>query len=105
VEFHRRQGATATLTAVQPPGRFGAFNLAEGQTTIQHFREKQHEDGAWVNGGFFVMEPEVMDYINGDETVLEQQPMQQLAKEGKLSAYRHCGYWQNMIHCEIRSVR
>jgi len=96
IAFHRQQQTLATLTAVQPPGRFGAFDLPEGHTRIASFREKTRGDGAWINGGFFVCEPKVMDYIAGDATVWEQEPMQRLAREGQLSAYKHTGYWQNM---------
>lgn len=94
--FHRKEGRLATLTAVQPPGRFGAFRLDEHQTGIGHFREKHVGDGAWINGGFFVLEPEVIDYIDGDDTVWEREPLERLAHEGQLSAYRHCGFWQPM---------
>jgi glucose-1-phosphate cytidylyltransferase len=96
IEFHRSEGAAATLTAIRPPGRFGALTLEHGASTISSFREKPEGDGGWVNGGFFVLEPEVIDYIAGDETVWEREPMERLADEGKLAAYRHSGYWQNM---------
>jgi glucose-1-phosphate cytidylyltransferase len=96
IEFHRNEGVTATLTAIRPPGRFGALTLDHGASTISSFREKPEGDGGWVNGGFFVLEPEVIDYIAGDETVWEREPMERLADEGKLAAYRHAGYWQNM---------
>ncbi len=96
VDFHRQQGTLATLTAVQGPGRFGAFKLDKNQTKITAFKEKPKGDGAWINGGFFVLEPGVMDYIKDDLTVWEQQPMEMLAKDGMLSAYRHYGFWQNM---------
>jgi glucose-1-phosphate cytidylyltransferase len=95
VEFHRSEGAHATLTAVQPPGRFGVVSLTEGQTQIESFTEKPAE-GGWVNGGFFVVEPQVFEYIEGDTTVWEREPMERLAAEGKLSAYRHEGFWQPM---------
>jgi glucose-1-phosphate cytidylyltransferase len=96
IEFHREQGATATLTAIRPPGRFGALTLRLDATTIESFREKPEGDGGWVNGGFFVLEPDVIDYIDSDDTVWEREPMERLAEEGKLAAYRHSGYWQNM---------
>jgi glucose-1-phosphate cytidylyltransferase len=96
VEFHQKQKTLVTLTAVQPPGRFGAFTLEKEQSSISTFREKPNGDGAWVNGGFFVLEPGIMDYIAGDETVLEKEPMERLAREGQLSAYRHVGFWQPM---------
>lgn len=96
VEFHKSNGNYATLTAVQPPGRFGAFTLSENQKKITEFSEKPKGDGAWVNGGFFVLEPEVLDYIDGDITVWEKEPLGRLASEGKLGAFKHEGYWQNM---------
>jgi glucose-1-phosphate cytidylyltransferase len=96
IEFHRNHGKLATVTAVQPPGRFGAFALAESETRIESFREKPIGDGAWVNGGFFVLEPGVMDYIEDDMTTFEQQPMQTLARECQLHAYKHSGFWQSM---------
>lgn len=94
--FHREQQTLATLTAVQPPGRFGAFSLGADQNQITQFREKPHGDGAWINGGFFVLEPKVLDYIEDDATVWEQEPMQRLAQENQLSAFKHAGFWQNM---------
>ncbi|MCA9955804.1 MAG: glucose-1-phosphate cytidylyltransferase [Anaerolineales bacterium] len=96
IAFHHSEGGLATLTAVQPPGRFGTFRLEKEQTHITHFREKVADDGAWVNGGFFVLEPRVIDYIDGDATVWEQEPMQRLAHDGQLRAYRHDGFWQPM---------
>jgi glucose-1-phosphate cytidylyltransferase len=94
--YHRREKVKATLTAVQPPGRFGAFHLEEGQNRVPAFKEKPQGDGAWINGGFFVLEPSVMDYIPDDTTVWEQAPMEKLAREGMLAAYKHDGFWQNM---------
>lgn len=96
IEYHRAQGTLATLTAVQPPGRFGAFSLDNKQNKILTFREKPQGDGAWINGGFFVLEPGVIDYIVDDSTVWEREPMENLARDGMLSAYRYTGYWQNM---------
>ncbi|HEY4270893.1 MAG TPA: glucose-1-phosphate cytidylyltransferase [Candidatus Udaeobacter sp.] len=96
ISFHREQNTLATLTAVQPPGRFGAFTLHEEQRLITEFREKPHGDGAWINGGFFVLEPRVLDYIAGDATVWESEPMQHLALDNQLSAYKHDGFWHNM---------
>ena len=95
VAFHRAQKALATLTAVQPPGRFGTFSLSE-QAKITSFREKPRGDGAWINGGFFVLEPGVMDYIEGDAAVWERAPLQNLAKDGQLAAYKHEGFWHPM---------
>ena len=96
IAFHREQGVLATLTAVQPPGRFGVFNLTDQQLLIQTFREKPRGDDAWINGGFFVLEPQVMDYIEGDATVWEEAPLRRLAREGMLAAYRHEGFWQTV---------
>ena len=94
VEFHKRHGKKATLTATYPPGRFGALDIKEGQ--VKNFKEKPKGDGAMVNGGFFVLSPKVIDYINGDECVWEQQPLMSLASEGELTAYQHEGFWQPM---------
>lgn len=94
IEFHRRQGGLATMTATQPPGRFGALNLA-GQK-ISNFQEKPVGDGGWINGGFFVLSPKVIDYVEGDATVWEKEPLERLAAEGQLCAYRHHGFWQPM---------
>jgi glucose-1-phosphate cytidylyltransferase len=96
IEFHRSQKTLATLTAAQPPGRFGAFSLRQDSGRIPQFNEKPEGDGAWVNSGFFVLEPGVMDYIAGDSTVWEREPLERLAREGQLSAYRHTGFWQPM---------
>ena len=96
LEFHRDEGALATLTAVRPPGRFGALTLGHEEALISSFREKPEGDGGWVNGGFFVLEPAALDYIEGDATVWEREPLERLARDGRLAAYRHQGYWQNM---------
>ncbi|HEB87796.1 MAG TPA: glucose-1-phosphate cytidylyltransferase [Gammaproteobacteria bacterium] len=96
IEFHRAQGNLATLTAVQPPGRFGAFRLSQSDDKVHSFKEKPEGDGAWVNSGFFVLEPAVMDYIAGDAISWEKEPMEALAAAGQLSAFRHSGFWQPM---------
>jgi len=96
IAFHKNQGTLATLTAVQPPGRFGAIVLGSEQTKISSFHEKPEGDGAWINGGYFVLEPEVIDYIDGDSTVWEQDPLKKLAHLDQLSAYKHSGFWQPM---------
>jgi len=96
IASHRKQKTLATLTAVQPPGRFGTFSLAKGQIKISRFREKPQGDGAWINGGFFALEPGIMDYIEGDSTVWEQEPLQRLARDGMLSAFKHYGFWHPM---------
>jgi len=96
VEFHRSHGKLATVTAVQPLGRFGALHLAAGGDSVVEFQEKPKGDGTWGNGGFFVFEPAVLDYIAGDDTFLERDPLETLASDGELCAYRHCGFWHPM---------
>jgi glucose-1-phosphate cytidylyltransferase len=96
IEFHQAQGAVATLLAVQPEGRFGAFQLARDDSRIRSFREKPKGDGAWINGGFFVLEPAALDYVEGDATVWEQEPLMGMARDGILAAYRHSGFWHPM---------
>ena len=96
IAFHREQRVLATLTAVKPPGRFGAVALEQGQHKIHSFREKPRGDGTFVNGGFFVVEPEAIDYIADDSTSWEQEPLEQLAAAGQLAAYQHEGFWQPM---------
>ncbi|HEX9142545.1 MAG TPA: glucose-1-phosphate cytidylyltransferase, partial [Gaiellaceae bacterium] len=94
VAFHRAQKTFATLTAVQPAGRFGVIDINEEK--IRSFAEKAPGDGSWVNGGFFVLEPQVFDYISDDDTVWEREPLEALASTGQLSAYKHTGFWQPM---------
>ena len=97
--FHRAHGRLATLTAVQPLGRFGALQLDEGpgdSAAVRGFQEKPQGDGAWVNGGFFVLEPAVLDRIDGDDTAFEGHPLGSLAADGELRAFRHHGFWQPM---------
>ena len=94
IDFHRGQGRLATLTGVQPPGRYGALR-AEG-TKVEGFQEKPAGDGGWINGGFFVLEPGAIDYIQDDTTILERSPMERLAQDGQLSVYKHGGFWQPM---------
>jgi glucose-1-phosphate cytidylyltransferase len=101
VRFHRERGTIATVTAVQPPGRFGAMEV-EGDK-ISRFQEKPRGDGAWINGGFFVLRPEVGRYLDGDETVWEQEPLRRLAEDGQLSSFRHNGFWQPMDTLRDRS--
>jgi glucose-1-phosphate cytidylyltransferase len=94
LDYHKSAGRQATVTAIQPPGRYGALDIAEG--AVKNFQEKPAGDGAWINGGFFVLEPSVLDYIEGDESVWEQFPLNKLASNGQLSAYQHNGFWQAM---------
>lgn len=93
INFHKKQGTLATVTATQPAGRFGALQLKQHQVTS--FKEKPQE-GAWINGGFFVLSPKVIDYIEGDDTAWERQPLESLAKDGQMSAFLHHGFWQPM---------
>ncbi|HVU26916.1 MAG TPA: glucose-1-phosphate cytidylyltransferase [Verrucomicrobiae bacterium] len=92
LKFHRQQKTLATLTAMQPPGRFGALQIVNSRVTT--FAEKPTGDGSWVNGGFFVCSPKVFDYIAGDQTIWEREPLERLAQEGQLSTYLHRGFWQ-----------
>lgn len=96
LRFHDQQGRLATVTAVLPPGRFGVLTMEERRIT--GFREKPPGDGSRINGGFFVLSPSVIDYIAGDETVWEREPLERLAQEGQLSAFVHDGFWQPMDH-------
>jgi glucose-1-phosphate cytidylyltransferase len=104
IAFHRRQGKLATVTAVQPPGRFGALEVADGSNLVRGFAEKPRGDNAWINGGFFVLQPEVGAYIEGDETVWEQEPLRGLAADGQLASYRYEGFWQAMDTVRERNV-
>jgi glucose-1-phosphate cytidylyltransferase len=94
IAFHKSQNAKATLTATIPPGRFGALNLRENKVTT--FLEKPKGDGGMINGGFFVLSPKVIDYITGDQTIWEREPLERLAQEGDLVAFPHNGFWQPM---------
>jgi glucose-1-phosphate cytidylyltransferase len=94
VSFHQSNGKLVTMTAVQPEGRFGALETTGNR--VDSFLEKPKGDGAWINGGFFVCQPEVLNYISDDSTVFEQEPLQKLAKEGQLLNYRHNGFWKCM---------
>ena len=94
IAFHREQGVSATVTAVQPPGRFGALDI-EGER-VRDFEEKPRGDGGWTNGGFFVLSPSVARHIEGEQTLWEEGPMRTLAREGELACFRHDGFWQAM---------
>lgn len=104
IDFHKDHNLLATLTAVQQPGRFGAFNLDKDEFKIRSFNEKPQEEGAWINGGFFVLEPEVIDLIEGDSTVWEKEPLESLADSNNLAAFRHHGFWQPMDTLRDKNV-
>ena len=104
LEFHRSHGKLATVTAVQPTGRFGAMFLQENDPTVRSFMEKPQGDGTWINGGFFVLEPEVLDLIDGDDTVWEHGPMHALTEQEQLVAYRHDGFWHPMDTLRDKTV-
>ncbi len=112
IAFHREQGVLATMTAVQPPGRFGVFTLGPADAKVSEFHEKPAGDGpvaaahptSWVNGGFFVIEPAAIDYIANDSTTWEREPMEHLAHDGQLAAFRHSGFWQPMDTLRDRNV-
>jgi glucose-1-phosphate cytidylyltransferase len=95
VEFHQANNKYCTVTAVQPSGRFGALNLTENDAVFS-FEEKPGGDGAWINGGFFVCEPQVFDYIDNDSTIWERSPMEKIAKDNQMSAFKHTGFWRPM---------
>lgn len=107
LEFHKKEKTLATLTAVQQPGRYGAFNLEGNNSRISNFREKPKGDGrdsAWINGGFFVLEPKIFDFIEGDSTTWEKEPMEYLANKNELSAFKHENFWQSMDSLRDRNV-
>jgi glucose-1-phosphate cytidylyltransferase len=93
---HQSSGMAATLTAIQPGGRFGVLDLDEDKNFVIGFREKAKEDSNWINGGFMVMEPEVFRYLDGDACILERKPLESMSRENKLGVYRHYSYWQCM---------
>jgi len=95
-EFHKQNNKIATLTAIQPGGRFGVLDIDDDNTTITSFAEKSKEDGGWINAGFMVLEPRIFDYINGDDTFFEKEPLEKLAGDKMLNAYKHNGFWQCM---------
>jgi glucose-1-phosphate cytidylyltransferase len=95
MEFHQANNKYCTVTAVQPSGRFGALNLTENDA-VSSFEEKPGGDGAWINGGFFVCEPQVFDYIDNDSAIWERSPMENIAKDNQMSAFRHTGFWRPM---------
>lgn len=102
VQFHRSHGKLATVTAVRPAARFGGMSLDSDQ--VIEFKEKPHMGEGWINGGFFVFEPGVLDYIDGDDCILEREPLERLAAEGELMAFQHNGFWQCMDTMRDRLV-
>jgi glucose-1-phosphate cytidylyltransferase len=102
IDFHRGHGKLATLTAVSPPGRFGSVELTNGQVT--DFSEKPATGDQWINGGFFVLSPKILDYIEGDQTIWERDPLQSLAAAGELKAFEHRGFWQPMDTLRERDI-
>lgn len=104
IAFHRKAGVLATVAAVKQPGRFGSLHLSSGEDRVRGFREKANEDGDFINGGFFVLEPRAIDYIEGDDSVWEREPLEMLVAEGQVAAYRHRGFWQNMDTLRDRNV-
>jgi glucose-1-phosphate cytidylyltransferase len=95
VKFHQSHGKHCTVTSVQPSGRFGALNIGQDKT-VESFMEKPKGDGAWINGGFFICQPEIFDYIDGDSTVFEKEPMEKIAADGQMKAFNHSGFWKPM---------
>lgn len=96
IAYHKTQGTIGTVTAVAQPGRFGTLDLSADMTRVSGFREKSAADGHIINGGFFVLEPQAIDYIDDDSTTWEQEPLRNMVKDSQLSVYHHRGYWQNM---------
>lgn len=96
VAFHKKKGKLATITAIQPGGRFGVLDMDKSTGSVHDFKEKAREDGGWINAGFMVLEQGIMDYIDGDQTLFERDPMVNMAKDGQLSAFQHNGFWQCM---------
>jgi glucose-1-phosphate cytidylyltransferase len=103
IAFHRAHGRQATLTAVQPPGRFGALQFAD-ETRIDTFTEKPTGEGGWVNGGYFVLDASVIDRIAGDDTTWEREPLESLARDGEIEAFKHHGFWQPMDTLRDRTL-
>lgn len=95
IDFHKSHGKIVTITAIQPGGRFGMLNIDDNEG-INSFKEKPKEDGGWINGGFMVLNPEIIDYIDGDSTPFEKKPLETVASEGQLKAFLHYGFWQCM---------
>jgi len=94
IQFHKKQNVLATVTSVQPPGRFGGLDILNNK--VAGFKEKPQGDGSWISGGFFVLSPRVIDYIDNDNTIWEHQPLERLAREGQLATFKHSGFWHSM---------
>ena len=103
IKYHKSHGKDATLTATRPPGRYGALNITDSGL-VNNFQEKPDGDGSWINGGFFVLSPNVIDRIDGDETTWEAEPLNTLAADGQLSAFKHNGFWQPMDTLREKSL-
>lgn len=95
IDFHKMNGRLATVTSIQPEGRFGILDI-DDLSQVRGFQEKPKGDHSWINGGFFVLQPEIFNYIEGDHTIFEKEPLEQLAKDGELTAYKHNGFWHPM---------
>ena len=95
MKFHQKKGQAATITAIQPGGRFGLLDMDNG-ATVKRFSEKDLEAGGWINGGYMLLEPRIFDYIEGDSTVFEREPLERLAADGQLNAFKHTGFWKCM---------
>ena len=93
--YHKKGGKLATMTAILPGGRFGTLSIGK-DNVVSHFAEKRKEDGGWINGGYMVLEPEIFNYIEGDFTTFEREPLERLSAEGQLQAYKYDGFWQCM---------
>ena len=100
--FHEKHGRLATVTAVRPPARFGGLSL-DGDA-VREFTEKPQAEGAWINGGFFIFEPKVFDYLSGDDSILEREPLEQIARDGQLMAFKHAGFFQPMDTVREREI-
>ena len=96
IECHNNSDKIATITAIQPGGRFGSLEIDENHT-IHHFKEKSLDSGGWINGGFMVLNSNIIDYIEGDTTIFEKQPLENVARDGQLNAYKHYGFWQLIV--------
>ncbi|MCT7961896.1 glucose-1-phosphate cytidylyltransferase [Laspinema sp. D1] len=103
INFHQKNGLWATITAVQPPGRYGALNI-DPEGRVLNFQEKPQGDGGWINGGYFVLEPQVFDFIEGDRTSWESSPLQNIASKNQLAAFNHYGFWQAMDTLRDRNL-